>query len=63
MAKPIAQIIKDLEKANDTYHLVIEGLLECKDLNIEQRTMVGSKAHIIFRKMSDLSAILANYMS
>lgn len=63
MPKPIDQIIKNLNKANDDYHKAIEDLLEREDLNVEQRTMVGSKAHVIFRKMADLSTILRNYMS
>jgi len=63
MPKPIDQIIKDLKKANDDYHDAVEDLLECEDFNVEQRSVIGSKAHIIFRKMADLSRILANYMS
>lgn len=62
MAKPLTQIVKDLNKANDAYHASIEDLLECEDLKVEQRAVIGGRAVEIFQKMLDLSKILANYM-
>jgi hypothetical protein len=63
MAKPLKQIVKDLEKANGDYHEAVEELLECEDLNVEQRAVVGTKAHVIFGKMKELNSTLSNYMS
>jgi len=63
MAKPLNQIIKDLGKANDAYHKAIEDLLECEELDVEQRAVIGAKAIDIFHKMRQLGRILANYVS
>ncbi len=63
MAKPLTQIVKDLNKANDTYHEAVEDLLECEDLNVEQRALIGYKAVAVFEKMANLNTLLANYMS
>lgn len=63
MAKPLSQIIKDLDKANDDYHAAVEDLLECEDLDVEQRSMVGVKAHNVFETMKGMSVLLDNYMS
>jgi len=63
MAKKLDKIVSDLDKANDSYHESVEDLLECEELNVEQRAAIGAKAVVIFGKMSDLSRILANYMS
>jgi len=63
MPKPLTQIVKDLNKANDAWHKSIEDLLECEDLDVEQRAVIGTKALLIFDKMKELNDILANYMS
>ena len=63
MAKPIKEIVKDLGKANDAYHMAVEELLECESLNVEQRAKIGADAFTIFDCMKKLNRLLDNYMS
>ncbi len=63
MAKPLTQIVKDLDKSNDAYHEAVEDLLKSEELDAEQKITVGCDILIVFRKMKEVSKILANYMS